>query len=147
MSWVEVVNEMQGDGDQVQHSVPLTWRKHIKHWWDTEEHYINITPRHMSMGDEQMRNTFFLLSEEGSSSLPGEDIYRLLDLNVSTSRIFLEEGGVVTYISSRVLLFWRLPSSPPFAVSILQAYFWKENIQLVTKLVCKEVDFMVKNSR
>lgn len=28
MSWVDdVINETQGDGDQVQHSVPLTWRK------------------------------------------------------------------------------------------------------------------------
>lgn len=93
MSWVDVVNDTQGDGDQVQHSVPLTWRKYIKHRWDTEEHYTEHW--HVNMREEQMKNTFFLLSEEGSSSLPGKDINRLLDLadKMRVGHRFLEEKG------------------------------------------------------
>lgn len=49
---------------------------------------------------------------------------------------------VLTYISSQVLLFWRLSSSPPLSVSIfLQAYFLNRKHQTVTDIQDHDIPF------
>lgn len=136
MSWVVLVDN-ETRGDHVQHSAPLTWRKNTpradetKHQttgWIFQQTLRQETGR---ITEEQMKKTFFLLSEEGSSSLPGEKNLQTvkhcwwIPSHITERR---RRRNVLTHISSLVLLFWRLSSSPPSSFWISsQVYFWKQN--------------------
>lgn len=151
--WVDVViSETQGDGDQVQHSVPLTWRKYIsnthetKPWRTLHLHYTkHIKHEHGTMKNEKA--PFFCSVRRGHHRYLEKtftDSETLLTCCEQLVHISGERGW--TYISSRVLLFWHLLSSPPFAASIfLQAYAWKENTWVVVKFKKKTTPLSLIN--
>lgn len=104
---------------------------------NTEEHYMNITPNTETwiMREVKWKTPFFCSVRRGHHPyLEKTFTFKPCWQNVRKYVTYCWSIGVLTYISSRVLLFWCLPPSAPVAVSIfLPAYLWKENTWIVLK--------------